>query len=433
MKKKVCVVGGGISGLTTEYFLLKKGYDVELYERSDQLGGFASSFHFGGLNIEKYYHFICGGDKNLLDLACELGIEDKVMFKTTKTASFYNGKFYSFSTPMDLLKFSPIPFFSRLRFGLMTSYLKVQTKERDHLDCITAKEWLINSMGETAYNVIWHPLLKKKFGEYYDRISASYIWQRLHRVATSRKNIFTKEKMGYFEGGSQTLIEILKQKILKIGGTIHLKQRAECVENSKKGLKVFFNSGHNCTFDRVVLAIPLPVAAQIIKSMNSFLSEKWSAIIFFGIVCGIFRLRSSVSDAFWLNINDPRIATNGLIEYTNLNPLTEIEPDKIVYIPLYLPAKDKRFSENENYTQREFLQMLKVIKPDYTSNDVVDACVFKALYAQSICTTGFKENIPLVKTPIDRLYLLDSTQIYPSDRSLDGMIGLSKNMVDSHF
>ena len=77
--------------------------------------------------------------------------------------------------------------------------------------------------------------------------------------------------------------------------------------------------------------------------------------------------------------------------------------------------------------------MLKVIRPDYSSNDLVDVRVFRSLNAQSICTTGFIDNIPLVKTPIEHLFILDSTQVYPLDRSLDAMIGLSKNMVELHF
>jgi hypothetical protein len=77
--------------------------------------------------------------------------------------------------------------------------------------------------------------------------------------------------------------------------------------------------------------------------------------------------------------------------------------------------------------------MLKVIRPRFSSDDLVDSRVFRSLNAQSICTTGFKKYIPPVKTPIDHLFILDSTQVYPSDRSLDVMIGLSKNMVDLYF
>jgi oxygen-dependent protoporphyrinogen oxidase len=42
--KKVKVVGAGFSGLTTAYYLQKKGFEVEVYEASSRVGGLISSF-----------------------------------------------------------------------------------------------------------------------------------------------------------------------------------------------------------------------------------------------------------------------------------------------------------------------------------------------------------------------------------------------------
>lgn len=43
MNKKIIVIGGGLSGLTVCHELIEKGFQVELYERSDILGGMARS------------------------------------------------------------------------------------------------------------------------------------------------------------------------------------------------------------------------------------------------------------------------------------------------------------------------------------------------------------------------------------------------------
>ena len=37
--KKVAVIGGGISGITTAFDLDKKGYGVTIYEKSERIGG----------------------------------------------------------------------------------------------------------------------------------------------------------------------------------------------------------------------------------------------------------------------------------------------------------------------------------------------------------------------------------------------------------
>lgn len=430
--KSLAVVGGGISGLSTAYFALKKGFSVELFESTDQLGGLAASFDFNGLTIDKYYHFICGGDYKLIELSQRLGVGDKIHFQPSKTAIFYNGKYYPFTTPLDLLVFPPISLTSRLRLGLNILYSKY-SKEWETLDRISAKEWLCRLIGEEAYRVVWHPLLKIKFGQYYDRISAAWVWHRIHRVATSRKSPFSKEKMGYFMGGSKTLINEIINRIGELGGTIHLNSRIQKITKKNNTFTLILDSDRRFDFDRVVLAVPLPVTAEIIKNLDPEYSLKLSSIKFFGVVCGIFRLTEEISDAFWLNINDSRIAANGLIEYTNLNPLKEISHDKIVYIPLYVPVQDKWFSMDEESLRSEFISMIKIIKPNLTERAIVDFRAFKSLHAQAICTVGFKDKLPSVTTPIKNLSILDSTQIYPSDRALSALIELAEKMVDDNF
>jgi len=424
----MAVVGGGISGLSAAYFALHKGYDVSLYESSDRLGGLAASFDFNGHTVEKYYHFICGGDHKLLELASRLDIGDKVKFQESKTALFFNGRYYPFTTPLDLMRFSPISLRSRLRFGFNILYSKY-TKEWQKLDTLSGYEWLCQRIGEEAYNAVWDPLLKIKFGKYYDRISAAWVWHRIHRVATSRKSPLSKEKMGYFEGGSQTLITALKGHIEEAGGVIGLNSKIQNITKEDQTFKLILGSGQPVSFDIVVLAIPLPVAAELLKGLDPGYARDLSSIIFFGVVCGLFRLKEKVNQAFWLNINDSRIAANGLIEYTNLNPLEEISPDKIVYIPLYGPIEDIWFSMDEESLRREFFNMLKIIKPSLEEDAVVDFRVFKSSHAQAICTVGFKDRVPSVATPIKNLFLLDSTQVFPSDRALSALIGLAEKMV----
>jgi len=430
--KRIGIIGGGISGLSSAYFLLKQNYRVDIFESSDQLGGLASSFDFGNLVIEKYYHFICGGDEKLIEFASELGIDKKLRFRPTTTAFYYNGRYFPFGTPLNLLTFSPISFLSRIRFGFNIASSKTR-KKWEQLDHISAKDWLIRAIGEKAYYVIWDPLLKVKFGEYYDQISASWIWHRIHRVAASRKGIFSKEKMGYFEGGSHTLIEAMSKKIQEMGGNIHLNCKAMRIEKNSYGIRVFFDSDQYEDFNRAVLAIPLPIASKITTHLDSKFSEQLSSIKFIGVVCGIFRLADKVSDAFWLNINDSRILSNGIIEYTNLNPLEKIKSDRIVYVPFYLPPGDRLFNEDRNTLKKEFFEILKIIRPELKADCLLDFCVFRSNYAQAICTTAFKEKIPPIKTPVDHLFLLDSTQIYPSDRSLDAMIDLAEHMVIKYF
>lgn len=57
--KKVVVIGGGISGLSTAFYLQKKGkenglsLDITLIEKSETLGGKVQTLHRDGFVIEK--------------------------------------------------------------------------------------------------------------------------------------------------------------------------------------------------------------------------------------------------------------------------------------------------------------------------------------------------------------------------------------------
>jgi protoporphyrinogen oxidase len=239
--------------------------------------------------------------------------------------------------------------------------------------------------------------------------------------------------MGYFEGGSQTLIDRLKNAIEDGGGMTHLNAKVQKISKTNQAFQLFLDSGKRDNYDRVVLAVPLPLTAKMMKNLDEEYAHKLSTIVFFGVICGIFRLREKVNEAFWLNINDPRIAAFVFFLYTNLNPLQEIYPHRIVYLPFYLPPDDRWLSMSEEFLGRKFFDIFKIIKPTLDESTIVDFRVFKSLYAQAICTTGFQDKVPPFQTPIRKLYLLDSTQIYPSDRALSALIGLAEKMVEENF
>jgi len=430
--QRVAIVGGGISGLAAAYFALGKGYAVDLFEKDDQWGGLAASFDFGGLTIEKYYHFICGGDSRLITLAEEIGLGSALRFCPTQTANYHNGKLYPFTSPRDLLRFRPIPLLSRLRFGLNIAVSKY-TKNWRELDGISAKEWLCRSVGTEAYEAVWQPHLKMKFGPYAEQISAAWIWHRIHRAASSRKGLFSREKMGYFVGGSQTFLAKIAAEISARGGRIHL--RAELREIRKNGgtFKLIFPSSIEDGFAKVILALPLPLSAALLSGLNPDYSQKLRSIPFLAIVCGVFRLKKKVSDAFWLNINDPRIASSGFIEYTNLNPLTEASRETILYIPFYVGAADRLYHLDQDSFKTELFPLLRAVKPDLETTDVVDFRAFKHPYAQAVCSVGFKDKIPEYAAPLEDLYILDSTQLYPEDRNLDALIVNAEKLIARHF
>src|SRR3990167_2625349 len=152
--QKIAVIGAGPMGLMCSYELLKKGFQVTLFERDSRIGGMSASFDLGGVEIERFYHFICRTDEATFRLLKELSIEDKLVWQETKMGFYYNGKLYPWGDPISLLKFSQLTLFTKLRYAAHIFYSKNQ-RDWTKLDKQQAIPWIKKWIGSQGYDVLW--------------------------------------------------------------------------------------------------------------------------------------------------------------------------------------------------------------------------------------------------------------------------------------
>jgi protoporphyrinogen oxidase len=145
----------------------------------------------------------------------------------------------------------------------------------------------------------------------------------------------------------------------------------------------------------------------------------------------ILKLAKPLTDSFWINVNDPRIAFNGIVEYTNLNSRPDMQGSKIAYIPYYLKTSNERYTYRDEDLLKEYSKALTLVRQDFNPAWIQDWRVFRDPYAQAVCSTNFSQKMPEQKSPIDGFYLIDSTQLYPSDRTISGMIGLARKLSET--
>ncbi|HEX4956437.1 MAG TPA: NAD(P)/FAD-dependent oxidoreductase [Thermoanaerobaculia bacterium] len=423
---RIGIVGGGPAGLALAHDLVRAGHAVTLFEAAAELGGLARSFLLDDLRIERYYHFLCADDHGYFAKLTELGIEDRLRWRPTRMGFFYRGRLYPFSSARDLLAFDGLPLLARLRYGLAILYASRLSDWR-RLDGFAAEPWLIKLLGRECYEATWLPLLQIKFNEHHDRLSAAWVWHRIYRVARSRKTPFHGERLGHLVGGTDTLVDALEADLERRGAVLRRSTpvaRVRIEEGAVRGLTTASGESHD--FDRVVVAAPLPQFLRLCaEGLPGPYRAGLAAIDFLGVVCVVLRLRRSISPNYWLNVNDPAIAWNGCIEYTRLNP--EMTPDgsTILYIPFYLPRSHPRFRQDDGELIEECLRDLMRVQPGLERQDLVAAAVSRDPFAQVVCPVGFADQVPEHRTPVPGLYLIESSQLYPSDRTISGTIDLA--------
>jgi len=412
---RVGIIGAGISGLSTALALAKDGHEVDLFQREEELGGLIATFDFDGVEIEHFYHFLCTSDIGYFKLCQQLELSEHLRFHEVSTGFFYAGTPFDFYRPQDLLLFPGLTLWQRIRFGLFALRVRARS-DWEELDKIPAKTWLISEVGEEAYKVIWEPLLAMKFGDFHDKISAAWIWHRVHRVAKS------KNKMGYLEGGTRLLLDTLHARLNDLGVRIHPCQPVKKIlAEGDHVTGLAFDNGPDVPCDRVVSTVPLSVLAELLPPGWDEYRASLQRIDYIGVVCVAFKLARPVSRHFWYNVHDTAIPFNGIIEYTNLNPLTD-HGCHIVYVPYYVATDQPAYRMDDDEAIQQSWEALKRLNPALTDADLLASHVARTPYAQAICPTGFTDMLPDHKAPLKGLRLLDSTFLYPEDRTQAGHV-----------
>ncbi len=422
-RAQAVVLGAGPAGLRAAFDLASAGLEVTVVEAAETVGGLAGAFDLSGVRLERYYHFICRGDDDLVDTVERLGLESRLRWRRSRMAYFVDGRLYPFLTPLDLVRFRPLTLADRIRAGLALRRAR-RMRESDRAPR-RAVAWLHEMFGDEACRVIWEPLMQLKFAAYAPEVSAAWIWARMVRLSRSRPSAW-HEELGYLEGGSPLVLDALVSRVDALGGRVVLRAPAEGVlleDGRAVGVRA---GGQTLPADVVVSTLNAGHLLRLIPPMDRPYFSRLNRIPTIGIFCVLFRLKRALTPVFWVNASDRRVPFAGMIEYTNLNPMPELGGDHILYVPQDLPVEDPRFQESDERILKRYMDALALVNPAFTPDWVRFATVFRDRYAQPICLTDYRETTPTIATPIPNLFLTDSCQLHPHDRTISGAFGLGK-------
>lgn len=422
MGQRIAVLGAGPMGLAVAYQLARDGHQPVVFEADDRVGGMTASFNFDGLEIERYYHFCCTSDHALLKVLDELGLANKMRWVETRMGFYFQNRVQPWGNPFALLRFSGLGLWSKFRYGL---HVLLATKRNDwqSLDKLEATSWIRRWVGEDAFRVLWSKLFEFKFYDQADKLSAAWIWSRIRRIGRSRYNLF-REKLGYLEGGSNTLLQALQGDIEAHGGEIRLRTPVSRVVIEAGQVLGVLQAGEVLAFDKVISTIPLPFVPGLMPDLPVVVLEQFAKLRNIAVVCLIIKLRKPLTENFWLNVNDPDMDIPGLVEYSNLRPLD----DHLVYIPYYMPGEHPKFQDADGVFFAKARRYLKRINPQLIDADILAMHASRYRYAQPICGPGFLDQLPPVQLPVQGLWVADTSYYYPEDRGISESIDFGRKL-----
>jgi protoporphyrinogen oxidase len=417
---KIAVIGGGFTGLGTAFFLQKflPKANIKIYESSNKVGGLASGFRLEGWewSIEHFIHHWFETDCTVFDIAREIGLQNKLILKKTKSSCFYNGKIAQFDSAISALRFPFLGLFDRIRMGFIIMWLKFDNNFRKY-EKITSYDFLKKYAGKNILEIIWWPLFKGKFGKHADKINAAWFWGRIH----SRS-----KRLGYIEGGFQNFLDNLVSYLKKNNVTICLNSS---VNNINKKNNLFeINNGKNIEYyDYVVITTPLSIALKTYRFPSKYI-EKYSRLDSIGSQYFLLELSESFLDdgTYWLNVNEEGFPFMMVAEHTNFIDRKHYGGKHIIWVGKYLDYEDKLWEMEEKELLELTCTYLKKINSKFSKDWICRSSFIRARDTQPIVTTNQSAMIPEIKTPINGIYLSTMSQIYPWDRGTENALILGK-------
>jgi protoporphyrinogen oxidase len=437
---RIAVLGAGVAGLTAAYRLAEAGHAADVYERWPGLGGQAATLDVGGGHrLERYYHHLFTSDRHIAALYEELGMPGELEWRDSSTAFFAQGRQWPFVTPRDLLAFKPLPPLDRVRMGAAVVALQRFGKDRAPYERITAKDWITSRMGRHAWEQVWGPLLRGKFGDRAEQIAMVWLWSKFTLRRPIKGEEARQEKLGYPASSWEPLFEALQARIEAAGGRVLIDRPAARIASHDEGWTVTpgapgsFRRGHDPAafetleperYDAVLSTLPNDVMEQVAPELPPPYVEKMRSIEYFTALCLLLELDRRFSPYYWTNVADRDLPFVGLIEHTNFVEPERYDGRRFLYVANYLERGHDWLSLSPDELLDIYEPGLRRVNPAFSRNWIRQAWLFREPAAQPIVTVGYHERIPPLQTGLPGLVLANTTQVYPEDRGTNYAVRL---------
>jgi protoporphyrinogen oxidase len=409
----VAIVGGGIMGISTAYYLARRGIACDVFEASPVMGGLAGPLTLpDGVDVDRFYHAILSSDGHLRDLCEELGIADALRFRETRTAVYIGGGLHTMNSLVELLTFKPLPPISRLRLGGTVAAAQLYRDWRK-LETTDVRAWLERLGGRRLFERLWGPMLAAKFDGDPQGIPATWMWSRLVRMKSTRDGANQRERAGHLVGGYATLLAAMAKRITAAGGRILLRTPITSVtidSGRASGVEI---AGRRHDYASVVMTMQGPVASRLMPCAPTAYRARLENLPYLGIVCPLMVLDKPLSNTWTINIADRSIPFTGIIETTSYIDPAFVGGHHLVYVPKYTAPGSPWFTASDAEVKRAWLEGIKRIVPDFSESSIRYFQIHRERFVDPLHRIG-AAGMPGIATGIDRLYLATTAQIYPA-------------------
>lgn len=275
-KKKVLIVGGGVSGLTSGIYAANAGFDVEIYEKHSIVGGECTGWDRDGYHIDNCIHWLMGTTKRtelnkIWETVGAITDDIEVINSDSMYTSELNGEKITLwkdveKTRKELIELSPD---DEEEINKLIEYVKMSTKTEipaekpsEFMGLFDAIK-MAGSMKDTMklfkelagmdtqdlMNRFKHPLIRCMISDFCTKESLAYSFPMSY-------GNFVGGDGGIPKGGSREFAFRMKRKFEELGGKVFVNSSVEriVIGENEKATGIVLQNGNEVKADYIICA-----------------------------------------------------------------------------------------------------------------------------------------------------------------------------------
>ena len=276
---RICVLGAGISGLSTAFYLrsLSSNCHIDIFEKESSVGGKIKTCNRHGYKLEEgASSFLCNFD-NDTDIFRMLEVEDQLLDKNiaAKSIFIYDGVNIS-KIPFTLSELFSSPLlgiFSKIRVALE---ILIPLKKTQHEESV--QHFGYRRFGRDFTNKIIDAISSGLFASTAEKLCMNTTFPHIAKIESSFGSIIrntykhkqkTKLALKTFRNGMSSLIDALMKKV---SSNIYVDTEICTINKIVNGWEIETCNGEKHRYDIVLLCTTSYVASRLLKNTDSDLA-----------------------------------------------------------------------------------------------------------------------------------------------------------------
>jgi len=288
----VLIVGGGISGLATAWYLVQSGLKVQIWEQSARAGGMIKTDQTNGFQTEQAASMIMNFKPEVDQFFNQTGLkahqEKRSLNSESKRYLIHNGKLQALPMTIARLFFSPLWSNSGKLRLMMEPFIGKALNNNE-----TVSEFIIRRFGHEFLEKAMEPFISGTLASDPDQACAQYVIPRLtalekrfgsitagiiaHKI--SGKRTARNPESFSFQGGMSTLTQHLANNpTLGFHANYQVQKIIQHGKNNWEVQADTVNGTIQCRASHVVISSPAKAASRLLQPLNQQISQLLAGI-----------------------------------------------------------------------------------------------------------------------------------------------------------